>query len=38
LRDIKHYRSKLVTSMEVDYILSVLDEIEDVYSQVEMFV
>jgi nifR3 family TIM-barrel protein len=38
LRDIKHYRSKLVTSMEMDYILSVLDEIEDVYSQTEMFV
>ena len=32
LRDIKQYRSKLVTSMEVDYIHSVLDEIEEVYS------
>lgn len=32
LRDIKQYRSKLVTSMEVDYIHGVLDEIEEVYS------
>jgi nifR3 family TIM-barrel protein len=32
LRGIKHYRSKLVTSMEVDYIFEVLDEIEQVYA------
>jgi len=33
LRGIKHYRSKLVTSMEVDYIFEVLDEIEQVYAE-----
>jgi tRNA-dihydrouridine synthase B len=33
LRNIKHYRSKLVTSMEVDYIFEVLDEIEQVYAE-----
>lgn len=32
LRDIKHYRSQLVTTMEVDEIYKVLDVIEDVYS------
>lgn len=31
-RDIKHYRSQLVTTMEMDEIYKVLDIIEDVYS------
>lgn len=32
LRGVKHYRSKLVTSMDIDYIYSVLNEIEEVYG------
>lgn len=35
LRGVKQYRSKLVTSMDVEYIYSVLDEIEEVYGQEE---
>ncbi|MFK7948811.1 MAG: tRNA dihydrouridine synthase DusB [Saprospiraceae bacterium] len=33
LRGIKHYRSKLVTSMDINYIFSVLDEIQEVYGK-----
>lgn len=38
LRGIKHYRSKLVTSMDINYIFSVLDEIEEVYGSPQMAV
>ena len=38
LRGIKHYRSKLVTSMDVNYIFSVLDEIQEVYGKEELAV
>jgi nifR3 family TIM-barrel protein len=38
LRGVKHYRSKLVTSMDIDYIFDVLDEIEQVYGNEQLAV
>ena len=38
LRGVKHYRSKLVTSMDINYIFDVLNEIEQVYSNEQMIV
>lgn len=38
LRGVKHYRSKLVTSMDINYIFDVLHEIEQVYSNEQMIV
>lgn len=38
LRGVKHYRSKLVTSMDINYIFDVLHEIEQVYSNEQMVI